>query len=219
MSSHLNLAHEPAMLEQLIINLRRLMAINNISEAELARKTNIPQPTLHKILSGKTTDPRASTLRLLGNFFCISIDELLTGISNSQQTTAINNMQYIPVISWNECIDSTCFTKKTNPTNWDDCITSEFVSKNAYALKSKPCMEPRFPKGTIFIIDPDFSPVDGDFIVVYYPNTQEATLRVLSIDGPTKLLSPISPNYPTTNLEDDIKIFGILVKSISSYRS
>jgi len=80
-------------------------------------------------------------------------------------------------------------------------------------------MEPRFPKGSILFIDPELIPEDGDMVVVLYPNTQETTLRELSIDGPLKLLLPISPNVSQTVLSPDIKIFGVLVKSTFSYHS
>ena len=42
----------------------------------------------------------------------------------------------------------------------------------------------------IFIVNPNILPDDGDLIVVHYPDTNEATLREFTQDGPTKLLPP-----------------------------
>ena len=57
----------------LVNNIKRLMMAKGLNEAKLAKRTNIPQPTLHKILSGKTEDPRVSTLKLLAEFFNVSL--------------------------------------------------------------------------------------------------------------------------------------------------
>ena len=96
-------------------------------------------------------------------------------------------------------------------------IVTEFISPNAYALISKLSMEPRFPKKTILIIDPDLIPKDGDFIVVVYPHTDEATLRELSIDGPTQLLLPLNLTGVVTKYEKETHVIGVLVKSCFSY--
>jgi len=44
-----------------------------------AAAMGIPQPTLHKILTGKSQNPHAGTLRRLSEYFDVSIDWLLTG--------------------------------------------------------------------------------------------------------------------------------------------
>ena len=64
----------------LSINLYKQMQKYGISEAELARRTHIPQPTLHKILAGKTEDPRFSTMQQLAAFFDLTVDELVSGV-------------------------------------------------------------------------------------------------------------------------------------------
>src|SRR3989344_5576291 len=88
----------------LIVNLRALMRKTNLNEAKLSRATNIPQATVHKILAGKTGDPRASTLKTLSDFFGVSIDELLSGdpVPENPKSSAVA-AQSIPVISWKEC--------------------------------------------------------------------------------------------------------------------
>src|SRR3990167_2090257 len=202
----------------LVVNLRALMKKANLNEAKLSRATHIPQATLHKILAGKTEDPRASTLKTLSDFFGISIDELLTGVAiPSGSSDASTAVQSIPVISWKECINSNEFTSRIAATNWDKWVVSEFLSAKAYALSTKPCMSPRFPKNTILFIDPDATPQDGDYVIVLYPNTTEATIREFSTDGPIQLLLPINPNTETTKLDGKIKILGVLIKSTFSY--
>lgn len=200
----------------LIFNLRKLMQKAGLNEADLSRKTHIPQATLHKILSGKTEDPRASTLKTLSDFFGVSIDELLTG-NFSDNNKAVITARSIPVISWKDCVQAKAFIKNLTPASWDSWMVSEFISENSYALSTKPSLSPRFPKNTILFIDADSKPQDGDYVVVLFPKTEEATLREFSMDGPTQLLLPINPNSEAVKMNNNIKILGVLIKSSVSY--
>ncbi len=208
-----NLAHQHV-IDPLAQNLRRLMNLNKVTEAEISRQTLIPQPTIHKILSGKTADPRASTLKALADFFKISIDELVTGIEIKRQDS---RTQSIPIISWSQCINAQKTIENLNPSNWNKWIVSEPLPSSCFALMSKPSMEPRFPIGTALLIDPTLKPEDGDIILVHYPNTSEATLRELSIDGPSILLSNLYGDSSPMPMRPEISTKGILVRSIFSY--
>jgi len=219
MASSANTAVQIEEIEILAANLHRLMRARGINEAELARQSSIPQPTLHKILSGRTDDPRASTLKALANTFGISIDELLLGVDVSQQSNSTAKTQSIAIISWSECINAAKFITNLTSTNWSNWVVSEYVSQNAYGLISKASMEPYFPRKTILMIDPDMVAEDGDVIVVLYPNTSDATLRKLSTDGPKKLLLPINATSNPDNFEKGIKILGVVVKSVFSFHS
>lgn len=200
----------------LIANLQYLIDKAGISEAELSRYTNIPQPTLHKILSGKTTDPRISTLKILAKHFNVSIDQLLAGFSADFENQKIKT-QPIPLISWENCIQGNSFTKNLTLTNWPNWVTNDWISPHVYGLISKPSMMPRFPKETILIISSDIEPRDGDLVVVHYPSSKEATIRELSIDGPTKLLLSINSTRQQDNIHDQIKIIGTLAQTRFSY--
>jgi SOS-response transcriptional repressor LexA len=214
-----NLATSLESIDDLTNTLHRLMDERKITEAELARRTNIPQPTLHKILSGKTGDPRASTLKSLACFFGVTIDMLLTGSLpvSAAITTNSTKTQSIAIISWSDCLQANKLLLTLNSTNWDRWITTEHTSTSAYALSSKPSMEPRFPKGSILIIDNKITPEDGDLIVTHFPGTSEATLRELSIDGPSKLLIPICKSSTPDILNHDITVLGVLVRSIFQF--
>lgn len=213
-----NIIEQPTEHDLLIRNLRNLMKKAGLNEAELSRRTNIPQATVHKILTGKTEDPRASTLKTLSDFFNTSIDELLTGnFSDKDGKKATISAQSIPVISWKDCTQAQTFIKNLTPTTWDHWAVSEFISEHAYALSAKPSLSPHFPKNTILFIDADITPQDGDCVVALFPDTEEATLREFSMDGPTQLLLPINPNSETVKINRNIKILGVLIKSSFTY--
>ncbi len=197
----------------LVEHLRKLMFENKINEAELARQTNIPQPTLHKVLTGKTADPRISTLQILANYFQLSVDVLLSGDTNfSGHSTPHIESQSIPILTWSNCLDVKNMIQTISPSNWDSWLVIEYLTDYAFGLKTKPSMEPRFPKGSILIIDPDLTPQDGDLVIVHFPQTSEATMREIIIDGPIQQLMPLNEGE-TCELVPDIDIIGVLTYS------
>lgn len=210
--SHLTLTAN----NKFLCNLSELMRSHRINEAELARQTKIPQPTLHKIISGKTADPRISTLKLLADYFNISVDILLSGDPLSTDKVDKSHVQSIPIIDWTLCTNKNAINNLTS-TNWENWTVTETTAQDSYALISKPCMEPRFPKGTLFVIDPLMTAKDGDLIVVHYPDTNEAALRELSIDGPNKLLFRLDPISTSEELTSEIRILGTVIQSKFSY--
>jgi len=198
-------------------NIQLLMGKKSITAAELSRQINVPRPTINKILYGKTEDPRASTLRAIADYFNLTIDELLsTTLTIHNEKTKIAS-QAVPIISWEDCVEHAEKVGNITSNNWHDWIACDEITAGAYALKSRPSMEEQLPKGTVLIIDPSLTARDGDYIVIHYPDTKEATLRQLSIDGTQTLLLPISQNGKIEQFTKKIKILGVLVKSIFSY--
>jgi transcriptional regulator with XRE-family HTH domain len=191
------------------------MQAKGVNEAELARQTNIAQPTLHKILAGTTCDPRVLTLKALADYFEVNIDDLFTGNTNDKATQQAHST---PIISWEDCLNSKKFIAKLTSNNWEQWVIIENPKQaKLFGLVSKRCMEPRFPKNTVFIVDSNLEPEDGDLVIVHYPDTREATLRELSIDGPDRLLLSINPNRPQEVLTPKIKLLGVVIQSRFSY--
>jgi phage repressor protein C with HTH and peptisase S24 domain len=60
----------------LAANLKAFMSGAGLSENELARRTGVPQPTIHRVLSGKSEDPRSATLRPIAELAGVRVDDL-----------------------------------------------------------------------------------------------------------------------------------------------
>jgi SOS-response transcriptional repressor LexA len=201
----------------LIINLQALMHEGKINEAELSRQTKIPQPTLHKILSGKTADPRISTLKTLAHYFHVSLDDLCEGVVLQEANSAVQGLS-VPVISWSDCL-SAHPVEHLSPANWTEWVVVDHMdSTQLYGLSVRPSMAPRFPKGTLLIVDPDLSPSDGDLVILRYPDTTEAALRELLIDGPLKQLMSVSQHAGCCDWTDDVEVIGTVIQSRFSYQ-
>lgn len=57
-------------------NLQALMLKAGTNPHELQRATGVPQPTIHRILTGESSDPRSQTLQPLADFFKITVSDL-----------------------------------------------------------------------------------------------------------------------------------------------
>ena len=200
---------------QFLKNIRHLMRLHNFTEAELSRQTSIPQATLHKILSGQTTDPRISTLQTIASVFNMTVDALMSGTPTNSRENPLTKIktQSIPILNWAQSIQSEKLISSLSANNWNKWIVSEYINEKVYALITKPSMEPYFAQGSILIIDPSLNPVDGAIVVVHYPETEEATLREFLHDGPNKSLGLINDADKKEPYATNIKILGVVIES------
>jgi len=204
--------------EQLSANLKRLLKEHRISENELAQALNIPVMTVRRIVSGETTDPRISTLKLFADYFEISLDQLIQS-SKTIQRFQQNATRSVPVFDW-ELISSHSSVQNIDLSSWNDwhtVITGNDISlgENTFALESKPSMQPRFPRGTLFIIDPSANPIDGDIILIKIKKDSTLTLRELAIDSPKWQLQPVIAGSETLSYDKSKhNIIGVVMLTL-----
>ena len=154
--------------------------------------------TIRRLVSGETTDPRISTLKLIADYFNVTIDSLIgDNIPNANALISKNTPKFIPILDWTAAsqmrsIKDLDFAswKKWQPVTLPSHL---IISNYAFALESRPSMRPRFPIGTIFIIEPAITSSDGDMVLIRVKNSSELTLRELIIDPPEWQLHPLVP--------------------------
>jgi len=64
-------------MENLSTILTHLMSEKGIKSAELARKTGIGQPVVHRLMTGTTENPQILTLKPIADFFGVTLDQIL----------------------------------------------------------------------------------------------------------------------------------------------
>lgn len=205
-------------------NLSLLMKENSVSESELARALNLPYNTIHRLISGHTSDPRISTLKSIAEYFNVSLDTLLNPIALVTDTLKnTSNPKAIPIMSW-EQVSNNEFLNLLDHQNWVNwlpipLVSSDNLSLNAYAIESRPSMYPRFPIGTFFVIDPECNPIDGDLILIKIKKNGAISLRELMIDPPAMKLLPIIQNSDSLNfIEGEHEIIGVVILSMHHLR-
>ena len=207
--------------DNLATRLRRLMHHQgNLTEAELARATQLPQPTIHRLISGDTLDPRVSTLQVLATHFNVPLDYLLAKsplLPQSELNLIRPNSHHLfPIVAWEDVIGfiqnrAKLMEKYNNQGDWTS--TDLPLTENAFVLQSRPSMEPRFSRGTLIFIEPSFVGKDGDLVLVEYTTEKQLALRSLFIDGGTKVLQSLANSAVTEPFDKHKKIVGVVMQS------
>lgn len=190
------------------------MLNDGLTEAELSRRTNLPQTTLHRILTGETASPRGKSLQAIANYFRLSINDLLT----SPDSVSSKNQQHkVRILDWsNGCLSNT-----------EDAMTSETVltdadvSKSSFALRmNDSSMDLQFPEGSLLIFDPQRKPQDRCFALVFAEKEDTYFFRQLLCSGSDRYLKSLSPDLasvPLRKLEKNDKVIGVLVQAKMEY--
>ena len=208
-------------INHLASRLKHLMRLhNNISVAQLARATKLPQPTVHRLIAGHTEDPRLSTLKILVSYFNVTLDYLADNSlvfprakSNLIQSDTI---KLIPIIDWHNLVffvhDNEKFLEANNKTDW---IGTELpLKKHAFALYSQPCWKQHFEIGTLLLVNPASSLRDGNLILIRFIKENEFALRKITIDGNSKILESINIAKGTEIFNNHHhQVIGVVVQS------
>src|SRR5579862_3016503 len=138
-------------------NLEQLMKMHgDLSVSELARKTQVPQPTLHHILNGVTKKPRKQALEALAKFFSVSIPQLTGAIplapiltKTIKETLKITS---VPIIEW-EMLNKWPVVKNYS-VDLKEIIIDKKVDQHSFAILMKDSsMEPMFPMSSLLVFD------------------------------------------------------------------
>lgn len=210
-------------MKQLSTILKALMAEIRINESELARRTGIGQPVIHRIASGETDNPKVGTLSPIANFFAVSISQLIgdeplppnriPGTFNP----GITGWTQVPLLTWEQVPQWPHLSGQTKPTQ--TVSTDIDVSDDTYALIIKDTtMEPRFPEGTVIILDPTIQPVDRDFAVVQIEGQHSLHFKQVLIDGDTIYLKPLNSDFKTIVLDKKHNFLGVMVQSRMDFK-
>lgn len=181
--------------------LSRLMFEKKIRTAELARRINLPQPTVHRIVTGTSPKPHLSSLVPLAKFFGISVEQLkgiepISWLALPESTRMVQaGWQEIPVITWEDV--TTWHQQAAEIYQPAETIFSDaHASTKSFILRMNDAsMAPQFPIGTLLVIDPEKPIKDRSFVVVKLKEAPMPLFRQLLIDGSQHYIKPISPEF------------------------
>ena len=198
-----------------------LIKQTRMSEAALAKKINVPRATINRLVSGRTPDPRASTLNSIAAYFGVSMDQLL-----GKQPLFLDNHQLIiastisiPIIEWKEIKIWEKVVSKVKPNEhlgWITLDSSIEQSKFAVRVKGE-SMWPQFQLNSILIIAPEKEIKNRDFVLAYIEKDDEVVFRQLIIENKYKLLKAINNIFPPIQLECSDRIIGVVIQTRNNY--
>jgi SOS-response transcriptional repressor LexA len=220
-------------------NLEWLIEKRRTNPHELQRVTGVPQPTIHRILTGESTDPRTKTLQPLADFFGISVSDLrdreLSAAPGAAVPPAFDEnvkpapmgTRPIPVIS---AVQAGALRDMDSPYEPGDGYAIEYtddmgLSRWTFALDIEgQSMMPEFRPGDRVIVDPEVSPNPGDFVVARNTSDQATfkKYRPRGIDHSGNMifeLVPLNDDYPTLRSDTEhLIVLGVLMEHRKKYR-
>lgn len=196
-------------------NLSLLIQKRNITPNQLAQALHIPLMTIRRLLSKETEDPRVSTLKAIADYFGVPIDFLVYDNAHLKTMLEQHIKSYrVPKLSWHDLARLNTLSFDETET-FESVFISQRISTKAFALTSKPSMYPRFTKGTIFIIDPETAPHDGDIVLVHFKKNDEYSLKSLLIDPPEMRLNSLVVDLSTIDFDEEAhEIIGVVVMTL-----
>lgn len=189
----------------------RLMAEKKIRAAELARLVGLPQPTVHRIVTGVCEHPHLSSLEPIAKYFGITVEQL----KGHELIPSLDRATKVPLLSGDEVLKWPANKKKI--TSAEFILTDANVGVNGYAFKvNDAAMDPVFPPDMILIADPERQPKDRSYVIAKLVNIDQPVFRQLLIDARDHYLKALSPDLElnkTTRLTQHDKILSVIVQA------
>ena len=207
--------------------IKRLLFERDIKSIDLARAINIPPPTIHRLVTGKSTRPYESSLKPIADYFEIEVAQLLgekplpsneeEGVDEETSRHGKNWVATVPLIPWGNLKDLEI--KK----NYNEIPFVGKISKIGFAtIMPDTSMEPIIQRNSIIIFDPLIEPSDRSYVLVKLHETKAYVLRQLLIDADHQYLKPLNPDLSMFNmrlLHQDDEIIACLVETRHNFQS
>jgi SOS-response transcriptional repressor LexA len=204
-------------------NLIQYQLSEGLKEHQLAEDIGVPTFTIHGILKGR--DPKSPDVwKKLARYFHMDVNLLRFGkldLANPQEkvedpTGHPQPYRKVPILSWNQVSN---VVKSQVPISFltagQGMVDTELSGARVFALHvHDDSMEPLFHEGEIILVNPDFEPQPGDY-VIFLDQTGEADhgcLRQFKKIQGRYVLHPLNIQYKNTPLTSHQKIVGRVIQ-------
>ena len=209
-------------------NLKTLMSLARINASELARRTSIAQPIIHRLSTGQNISPKLATIKPIARYFLVSVSQLIgeAPLPNDQSFLSPSNHQKgwhaVPLISWEDAITwPTTLPTYQNTHGTVYVSTDANPSETAYSLRViGSAMAPLFPNGTTLIVEPDRKPQNNDFVVAQLHNETKARFKQVVFKGEIPCLKSLNPDLgaiESPQLSNSHQLLGVMVQAKVDY--
>jgi SOS-response transcriptional repressor LexA len=210
-----------------------------LSEGELGRRSGVPQPTIHRIVTNSVASPRHENVEKIAKALKVSSNWLWKGGEHNDPgpdlVTESNapeiNVEpgpaikgYVPLISW---VQAGAWCEVADVRTLDDaelwlpCAASH--SSQSYALRVRGLSmfnqhERRsFRDGDIIFVDPAKDAENGSLVIAKLVDSQEATFKQLVMEGSRRFLKPLNPAWPIIELGSNAMICGVVFSKLEIF--
>lgn len=196
-------------------NIAYLIEQRRTNANALAVAAGVPQPTVHRILSGESLDPRTSTLKKLADQLGVTVNDLRERdlareaqqlLPNSNVLARVGGSRRVPLIRYSEATTArVAGGLVSGSSSVAHLLTDQELSDGAFAVELvDDSMSPEFRPGDRVVLDPAIRPLPGDYVLARFgvpPAPVFGRYRPRQ-DGSFEL-APLNPDYPTLALPGD----------------
>ncbi len=191
-----------------------------ITVTELARQTGVGQPVIHRMASGETDNPKVGSLSPIAKFFNINISQLIgdeplpSGRLPGSHNPYYRSWKKIPLLSWEQ---AAVWPERTIPSDITSYVfTDAIISEKAFAVSMEDStMLPRYPEGSVLIIEPTIKPRNNDFAALVANNETKMQFKQILFDGDDLYLKPLNSDFQVHNIGSNYQILGTMVQSMT----
>ena len=195
-------------MSQIQRNLLYLIAKHDTNPTALASVTGLKQPTIHRILSGESEDPRAGTLRPLAEHFGVTVEALRTldlqhlGESGAvEEVTPGPDLRPFRDVKVVGTVEGGLDGYLESLPNGDGAVEYPARHRDAYALRVRgESMRPRIKSGEFIVVEPHVTPAPGDDVVVVCTDGRKMVKELLYIRDDEITLGSINNGYKPVSL-------------------
>jgi SOS-response transcriptional repressor LexA len=190
--------------------LKKLLYERHMHSTDLAQAVNLPQPTIHRLVTGKSTRPYLSSLEPIAQYFSIEVAQLIGEKPLPFSTTLLDQITQVPFMSWKNIV-----TQEID-VNHPPIPFIGSISKKCFATAMPDVsMEPLIPHGSLLILDPELVANDRSYILVRLQEENQMVLRELLIDGDHQFLKPLNSHFTSFKMQllnKDDEVLACLVE-------
>lgn len=129
----------------------------------------------------------------------------------------------IPILSWEqakEFIDPNKVKlremKNVIPHFYSDNPNWYALSIQNDAMTAPHGNQSSFHQRDVIIVDPNKTPMHGNYVIALLPNAAEVIFKQYVIDGGIRYLKPLNPQYPTVQMDEKTRILGVVITCLNS---
>ena len=208
--------------------LNHLLFDEKMRPSELARRTGVPQPTIHRMVTGTCPRPHMASIEPIADYFGLTPkqlkgEEIIPGL-NMFKLDGLDGWAKIPLVTWEQLKTWPKQEYKYSVTEQgvtakkrEQVITytDANVKRKAFAVYvNDNSMMPDFPAATLLIFDPDKDIKDDSFILIRLENGEVLFRQLIVKNGQRyyKMINlKINQTPQSINYNDDI--MGILIQA------
>lgn len=197
------------------------MRKKNFSQYRLAEVSKVPQPTIQRILSRDTLNPKADTVRPLALALGESLDYLMNGIHPSVPTGNHDSPvgQMVPVINWTT-VPVVVSDKDSSPAtmaeSWRPCPVMHGPRTFMFRVQddSMASLIPNtktYPIDCLVVVDPDAPAPQSGKPILAKLRDGSVVFRLLMLGGGSSWLLAINKDYNPTDPITEFDIAGTVL--------